>query len=166
MPTAAPKPCGQCGVLVRDGTTRCAAHKRKAWDKPKADQGRGGRPWRRIRDAVLMRDAGLCQQCLRKGLIAPGIEVDHVVALADGGGDDMDNLQAICHDCHRAKTLAEALAARGTVAPRLSKACTAAGLPTDPRHPWSHGMGRGGEISTASAVDTDRALPLATWRNR
>lgn len=116
MPTAAPKPCLQpgCGVLVRDGTSRCGAHKVKAWAKPAGEQqGRGGRPWRRQRDRILQRDAGLCQACLRAKLITPAAEVDHIVSLADGGGSDAANLEALCGPCHQAKTLFEARRGRG-----------------------------------------------------
>ncbi|WP_221899405.1 HNH endonuclease [Xanthomonas sp. GW] len=35
-------------------------------------------------------------------------EVDHILNVAEGGTDDDANLQAICTDCHGAKTQAEA----------------------------------------------------------
>jgi 5-methylcytosine-specific restriction protein A len=34
-------------------------------------------------------------------------EVDHIIPKAQDGTDDFDNLQAICTDCHKAKTKAE-----------------------------------------------------------
>lgn len=67
-------------------------------------QGRGGRPWRRKRDAVLVRDKYLCQPCLAQGRYTEATEVDHIVTRANGGTDAWDNLQAICTDCHKAKT--------------------------------------------------------------
>jgi len=71
-------------------------------------QGRGGRPWRRKRDQVLLRDQYLCQceQCGGKRLLAD--EVDHIVPLSLGGTDDLSNLRAINKDCHKAKTAREA----------------------------------------------------------
>lgn len=74
-------------------------------------KGRGGRPWRRKRDAVLVRDKYMCQPCHRAGLITLADEVDHVTPQAEGGTDDDTNLQAICLPCHIEKTKAEA--ARG-----------------------------------------------------
>lgn len=74
-------------------------------------QGRGGRPWRRKRAAVLKRDGYVCQCCQRGGRVTLATEVDHVVPRAEGGSDDETNLQAICAECHKAKTVAEA--ARG-----------------------------------------------------
>jgi 5-methylcytosine-specific restriction protein A len=141
MPTAAPKPCCQCGVLVTDGTTRCAAHKRKAWAKPVEQQGRGGRPWRRKREAVLARDAGLCQPSRRHGLLVPATTVDHIVPLARGGSDDDTNLQAISASVHAAKTAAEA-----------------AGVEWD-EDAWFARQGGGVQISGTPRPDTD--LPEA-----
>lgn len=34
-------------------------------------------------------------------------EIDHIAALVHGGSNDMDNLRAICLDCHKAKTRAD-----------------------------------------------------------
>lgn len=82
-------------------------------------QGRGGRPWRRLRDRVISRDAGLCQPCERAGRISLATEVDHIIPQAEGGKDDVDNLQAICIDCHKAKTQEEA--ARGVKRARLGE---------------------------------------------
>jgi len=71
-------------------------------------QGRGGRPWRRKREAVLKRDGYLCQPCNRKGKLSLAKEVDHIVPVAEGGTDEDRNLEAICKPCHHAKTQAEA----------------------------------------------------------
>jgi hypothetical protein len=36
-----------------------------------------------------------------------GYDVDHVLPLADGGSNDITNLQALCPSCHRVKTARE-----------------------------------------------------------
>lgn len=69
--------------------------------------GRGGRPWRRLRDQVMARDKYLCQPCQREGRLTESTEVDHIVGVAKGGKDDPLNLQAICGSCHQAKTACE-----------------------------------------------------------
>ena len=70
--------------------------------------GRGGRPWRRIRERILIRDLYTCRSC---GIVTKDLEVDHIVNVAEGGTDNDANLQALCVPCHQAKTSAEA--ARG-----------------------------------------------------
>lgn len=72
--------------------------------------GRGGRPWRRKRAAILLRDEYTCQAC---GLVTLQLEVDHIVNRARGGLDDEANLQSLCVPCHKLKTVAEAAAGAG-----------------------------------------------------
>ena len=69
-----------------------------------AGKGRGGRPWRRKRDAIMKRDGYLCQWCKRAGRVTEAREVDHIVDVALGGSDDQANLEAICVECHKLKT--------------------------------------------------------------
>lgn len=79
-----------------------------------------GSAWDKLRARILKRDAGLCQPCLARGIVHAGTHVDHKVSKAEWkrlhgslvGCDDDSNLQAINADCHRAKTQAEASAAR------------------------------------------------------
>ena len=72
-----------------------------------------GSAWVKARARILTRDSHLCQPCLAKGRPTPATEVDHIKPKAKGGTDDDDNLQAICHDCHKEKTEAEAAEAQG-----------------------------------------------------
>lgn len=73
-----------------DGSTR-SARLPPDWDK---------------RRARVLRNSPTCQRCETR----PPVEVDHVTP-----GDDhsLANLQALCTSCHRAKTAAEGVAARG-----------------------------------------------------
>lgn len=66
--------------------------------------GRGGRPWRRKREAILLRDLYMCQCDECKGGILPANEVDHIVPLSQGGSNDDNNLRGINCDCHKKKT--------------------------------------------------------------
>jgi len=72
-----------------------------------------GRAWDKLREVAMKRDGWLCQPCLAKGRPTPATECDHIVPKASGGQDDIDNLQAICTDCHKAKTEREAAEAQG-----------------------------------------------------
>src|SRR5262245_23908439 len=72
-------------------------------------QARGyGAAWTRLRATVMRRDGYLCQPCRRVERLTPADEVDHVVPKAQGGSDDLTNLEAICTPCHKAKTQREA----------------------------------------------------------
>lgn len=53
--------------------------------------------WLRVRRVVLDRDGWRCKKCGRAG----ALEVHHKVSLDDGGSPfDVDNLEAICRNCH------------------------------------------------------------------
>ena len=55
-----------------------------------------------VRFEVFRRDAFTCRYCGRKSPDAI-LEVDHVIPLSEGGGDQLDNLTTSCSDCNRGK---------------------------------------------------------------
>lgn len=127
MPILAKRPCRYpgCGQLIDDGTGYCLAHKRPAAGSF-ADKDRGSRhargygsKWDQLRIDVLRRDNGLCQECLRNGKVTPvghkpfTAFCDHITPKAEGGTDDMANLQTLCRPCHTAKTDIEKNRSRG-----------------------------------------------------
>lgn len=59
-----------------------------------------GRRWRRLRAWYLARHP-ICELA---GCLDPATDVDHIVAKARGGGDELNNLQALCHRHHSQKT--------------------------------------------------------------
>lgn len=122
----------------------------KARDGSFADSRRGSRQsrgygaaWDRLRPAIFARDNYICRcaECTASGRVKPATEIDHVVPKYRGGTDDPSNLQAINRDCHKRKTIAEALAAQGITERRPDASCSTSGLPTDPTHPWNAGAG-------------------------
>lgn len=44
-----------------------------------------------------------CSDCGR--LYSISFQIDHIIALCNGGTDDWDNLQPLCIECHRKKTV-------------------------------------------------------------
>lgn len=77
-------------------------------------QGRGGRPWERLRARVFVRDKYLCQRHLRMGkLVAVELHglnagiCDHITPVAEGGTDRMENLETLCKSCSAIKTAEE-----------------------------------------------------------
>lgn len=77
-----------------------------AWSRQSRHERGYGHSWVKLRDAILKRDV-LCQPCIKAGRTTAATQVDHIKPKARGGTDDPANLQAICSDCHRAKTDAD-----------------------------------------------------------
>ncbi len=63
-----------------------------------------GATWRWLRSRVFARADFACQNC---GKRSGDLECDHVMPVEEGGKSDLDNLQALCRDCHMAKTRRE-----------------------------------------------------------
>lgn len=61
------------------------------------------RGWKltKIRQRILLRDCYTCMQC---GRVSVDLQVDHIEPLHTGGADSDANRQAICVDCHNAKS--------------------------------------------------------------
>lgn len=94
-------------------------------EPPAYGQGRGGRPWRRLRDQIMERDGGLCQCEACRARLLPRVahEVDHIDNTRDASGrlnDHPSNLRAVNRHCHAEKTQAEAQSARGRRTGRTS----------------------------------------------
>lgn len=62
--------------------------------------------WRRCRDAALLRDNYLCQDCLKDGKISTAYDVHHIkeINLFNVYNPDislnLNNLVCLCHECH------------------------------------------------------------------
>lgn len=109
--------CKLCGAITHNKCGYCdecydkkQKQKEVGWAITQKEKGtsteRGyGYAWQKLRLRVIKRDKGLCQECLRKGFVTAGTDVDHIVAKCNGGTDDLDNLQLLCKECHREKTL-------------------------------------------------------------
>ena len=76
--------------------------------------------WPQLRHQVIARANGLCEFIYEPDLFEPNSkrcnyranEVDHIINLAQGGNDDMTNLQLLCPYHHKQKTSQEAARAR------------------------------------------------------
>jgi 5-methylcytosine-specific restriction protein A len=109
MPWRPPHPCSVpgCPALVTRGA-RCREHLRalqREVDSLRPSAARRGydHNWRRIRLAQLRREP-LCRFCMERGVMTPATEVDHILALADGGTHAATNLRSACHSCHSRRT--------------------------------------------------------------
>lgn len=58
---------------------------------------------KKLRFDVFKRDGFVCQYCGAHPSETVLLEVDHINPVAEGGGNDMDNLVTACFDCNRGK---------------------------------------------------------------
>jgi len=72
----------------------------------------------------------LCRHCLALGKITQAVVADHILALTNGGTDDDDNIQCLCHPCHERKT-------RKDLGQRERNQIDRSGRPTNLDHPWN-----------------------------
>lgn len=92
--------CPKTAVDGRNGDDfRCAEHQRESF-RGAGDKRRRVPPLGKAeKDFIRERDYHVCRQCG-----APAHEVDHIVEVADGGGNNPSNLQLLCDEHHRSKT--------------------------------------------------------------
>lgn len=103
------KPAVFAGAAIPPLTRQVIAKATKAKAGSNTSQGGYGSKWDVIRARVLKRDKGLCQLCLRAGVVREAKTVDHIIPKAHGGTDADCNLQSLCWPCHKAKTARERL---------------------------------------------------------
>jgi 5-methylcytosine-specific restriction protein A len=107
MPTRAMKPCAHQGCPELTVRRLCAAHAKAVEAARGTSQERGyGADWRKRRNEHLAREP-LCRACDARGLVVAATDVDHIVPRRGGGGEEDENLQSLCGDCHKRKTALE-----------------------------------------------------------
>ena len=74
--------------------------RRGKYRSPSPRQPRGHEFSAATRKAAMARAGDRCEQCQATGRL----DVDHVIAIADGGLGTIDNAQVLCRTCHVAKT--------------------------------------------------------------
>ena len=110
MPVPPKQPCRHpgCGALAQ-GKPYCEKHEkdvknvsRKRFDKTRPSSAKRGYSWKwqKLRK-VKLRQNPICEA---DGCDQPASEVDHIVPMAQGGGNESENLQALCKACHSRKT--------------------------------------------------------------
>lgn len=72
----------------------------------------------------------LCVHCRQRGVVRVWTQLDHIVALDNGGLDVDSNLQGLCDECHAIKTAKDL----GFV---LTSGADASGMPMRADHHWN-----------------------------
>ena len=82
------------------------------------------------RARIMRRDCGLFQQCKRNNSLTMATQVDHIVAITNGGDDSEANKEALCDECHRIKTIED-------LGFKVPESCDTTGHPTSKTHHWN-----------------------------
>lgn len=69
---------------------------------------------------VALKSDGRCARCGDK--LKADFEADHIISLFLGGADEIENLEALCYDCHRRGKTPEDAAKHGKVRRLIKKA--------------------------------------------
>jgi 5-methylcytosine-specific restriction protein A len=88
-----------CVELAPVRKAYCDRHAPKPWANPSAHTKSRPKDWHARVNRARRRDRMRCRKCGQ-----PGIQVDHIIEVADGGTWDLDNLQTLCELHHRLKT--------------------------------------------------------------
>lgn len=118
MPSKPKQPCVMCRNLTTERYCNEHAHSKREkqrqmnrfYDQFKRDRGAKrfykSQEWDRVRQQVLVRDYGLCQNCLQHKRVTPADVVDHSkpLRLFWHLRSVFSNLRSLCHKCHAGKT--------------------------------------------------------------
>ncbi len=110
------RPCNKHGCPNLTSNSYCDEHlyikvqkdmqRAKRYDQYKRDQRSksfyDSTLWKKVRDSVMRRDLGLCQQCKREDKITLPDVVHHIVEVKVDWSKRLDknNLETLCHACH------------------------------------------------------------------
>jgi len=72
--------------------------------------------WKRLRRTAIRVFGNECARCGADGADVR-LELDHIIPVAEGGTDTLDNAQLLCGPCHQPKTQAEAACGRARRSP-------------------------------------------------
>lgn len=101
---------------------------KKTWrDSPAAHRFYHSKAWDNVRNLVLDRAHGLCEDCTERGEYRPADVVHHTTPLDEDNVNDPgvslnpEKLRALCHDCHALahKRLGVGMLGRSTEEPRV-----------------------------------------------
>lgn len=108
MPTRPPRLCPTCRQLVTEQRCPRCTREPYARSKPRTREHPSrvnARAWRRLRLAVFAEQEFICaiEHCVELCT-----QLDHIVSIEEGGGDERSNLQGLCTTHHDEKTQREA----------------------------------------------------------
>ena len=76
--------------------------------KPYAETFYKSKQWQKVRDLCIRKAGGLCERCAKDGIVKAAVVAHHKKPINSSNINDpsitlnLDNLQALCWDCHAA----------------------------------------------------------------
>ena len=98
-----PRACISCGRAIPNQAHAAWCPRGRAWKtRPKKNQQLYSGDWPVLVKQILRRDPW----CMLRGTGCErlSVEVDHIVAVSDGGTNDPENLRGVCKRCHARRT--------------------------------------------------------------
>jgi len=91
------RPCSGCGILVR--SSRCAACARlQRLRNPRRRHSQYDYEWQQM-SKLARQIQPWCSRCLSK----KDLTADHIVSIANGGLNTLDNISVLCRKCNSSK---------------------------------------------------------------
>ncbi len=111
MPQRPPRECMHpgCPFPAVPHSSMCDKHTRERQQRldaarPPAPKRGYGNNWRKMRARVLSKHPWCADPYQAHTTPVPATDVDHIISKREGGTDDENNLQGLCHACHSRKT--------------------------------------------------------------
>jgi len=111
MPNVLLKRCGFRGCPRTTRQRYCDEHAplaRRFYDRKRGTTTQRGYDgaWKQLAEQRRQLDAGLCQECLKAGLLRASPLVDHIlpIHIRPDWRLEIDNTQVLCTDCHTSKS--------------------------------------------------------------
>lgn len=105
MPYKPKKPCAYPGCPNLTDGRYCEKHKSlvdhiyNTYKRDPQTNERYGKNWKKIR-ASFLKNHPFCELCRREGRTTQATMVHHILPVRNGGGNDEENLMALCKSCH------------------------------------------------------------------
>ncbi|MDR1464314.1 MAG: HNH endonuclease [Oscillospiraceae bacterium] len=97
MPYKNPHPCVFPHCREVTYTKYCPKHQPLLYNSERRKH--YDRRWEKVR-ALYLSKHPLCVHCEQSGRLTPATEVHHICPVSQGGGDNDENLMALCKSCH------------------------------------------------------------------
>lgn len=93
-----------CGSCIQENKNNTKQYKQRYYDRDsKYNKFYSSSEWEKIRRATIVRDKGLCIDCMNNNTITPAYTVHHIIPIKDDWSKrlSMSNLVSLCESHHQ-----------------------------------------------------------------